>query len=42
VASLITAALRSDDSGLGAIEARVREIATAFPPYPDRFPGYVA
>jgi glycine hydroxymethyltransferase len=42
VASLIAAALRSDPDALGPIEARIREIATAFPPYPEGFPGYVA
>ncbi len=41
VASLITAALRADESALDPIEARIREIAHAFPPYPEGFPGYV-
>ena len=41
VASLITAALRADEDGLAAIEAGIREIAVAFPPYPEGFPGYV-
>ncbi|MEX1280486.1 MAG: serine hydroxymethyltransferase [Acidimicrobiia bacterium] len=43
VASLIAAVLRAgdDDGALAPLEARVREIATAHPPYPEDFPGYV-
>lgn len=44
VASLIAATLRAGDhdAALAPIEARVRELARAFPPYPEGFPGYVA
>lgn len=40
VADLITRALRGEDPAV--IETRVREIATANPPYPPEFPGYPA
>ena len=43
VASLITKALRAGagDKDLSAIEGRVRQLATSFPPYPADFPGHV-
>jgi len=43
VASLIAKALRAGvgDKDLSAIEGRVRQLATSFPPYPADFPGHV-
>jgi glycine hydroxymethyltransferase len=43
VASLITRALRAGvgGDGLGAVEQRVRELASSFPPYPHDFAGHV-
>jgi glycine hydroxymethyltransferase len=39
VAALIARGLREDD--LGKVEARVRELAASFPPYPSDFSGHV-
>ena len=43
IASLITTALRAGTGGdaLGAVDRRVRELASSFPPYPHDFPGHV-
>ena len=43
VGRLITAALRGreDEAALDGVRSRVREIAAAFPPYPEEFPGHV-
>ncbi len=43
VAGLIARALqeRSDEVALKEVERRVRELAAAFPPYPEDFPGHV-
>ena len=43
IASLIARALRarSDSDELGAVDARVRELASSFPPYPHDFVGHV-
>jgi glycine hydroxymethyltransferase len=43
VATLITTALRAGTGGndLGAVDRRVRELASSFPPYPHDFAGHV-
>lgn len=43
IADLVTEALRGHESeaNLAAVEARARAVATAFPPYPEGFPGFV-
>ncbi len=43
IASLMTAALRDheNETNLLSVEAKVRALAVAFPPYPEGFPGFV-
>ena len=41
VAGLIAQALRAEGSELETLESRVRELAAAFPPYPNDFAGHV-
>lgn len=43
IASLMTAALRDheNETALQSVEAKVRALAVAFPPYPEGFPGFV-
>lgn len=43
IASLMTAALRDheNETNLQSVEAKVRALAVAFPPYPEGFPGFV-
>jgi glycine hydroxymethyltransferase len=43
IATLIARALRAadDESELGVVEKRARDLAASFPPYPAEFPGHV-
>jgi glycine hydroxymethyltransferase len=43
IASLMTTALRDheNETNLVSVEAKVRALAVAFPPYPEGFPGFV-